>query len=197
MNKIIEIGNKEMGTLNHIMLDIETLGTGSNAVVVSISAIIFDIKTGDIGECFEVGIDTNEQVIKGGIIDQETIDWWDKQSGEAKSELSRLLKEPVYDALTSFNDFIKRNFTAPSKIKLWGNGATFDNVIVRNLFKRQGIDFKIPYYADMDVRTLVYLAKVNTKSYDFTGVKHRGIDDCKHQIKYCVDGYRKITDGII
>lgn len=171
--------------MNHIMLDIETYGTSSNAVVVSISAVIFDMKTGEIGEEFEIGLDINEQVIKGGIIDQETIDWWDKQSGEAKSELNRLLKEPVYDALTSFNNFISRNFTAPSKIKLWGNGATFDNVIVRNLYERQGIVFKIPYYADMDVRTLVYLNKINTRGFTFDGIKHRGIDDCKHQIKYC------------
>ncbi|MCT7633891.1 3'-5' exonuclease [Aliarcobacter butzleri] len=178
--------------MNHIMIDIETLGTNSNALVVSISAVIFDMSSNAIGDTFEVGLNEQQQLEKGAIIDQSTVDWWDKQSDEAKTMLNRLQKIDVEFALNEFNNWIKNNFSAPSKIKLWGNGATFDNVIVRNLFERHGIDFIIPYYADKDVRTLAYVAKVNTFSYKFEGVKHYGIDDCMHQIKYCQDGYQKI-----
>jgi hypothetical protein len=178
-------------TMNHIMLDIETLGKNSNAVVVSISAVIFDMNTGEVGDTFEIGLDIKEQVSKGGIIDQETVNWWNDQSEDAKKELERLKKEPVYIALLTFNNWIKTNFKAPSKIKLWGNGSTFDNVIVRNLYERHELEFVIPYYANRDVRTLTYLEKVNPKSYPFVGIKHRGIDDCKHQIKYCTDAYIK------
>lgn len=180
----------------HIMLDIETMGTGSNAVVVSISAIIFDMATGELGDTFEIGLDMKEQTLKGGEIDQDTVNWWAKQSDEAKAELDRLDKKIVEVALERFNQWISDNFPAPSKIKLWGNGATFDNVIVRNLFKRHDIKFVIPYYADKDVRTLTYLTKTNARKFEFEGIKHRGIDDCKHQIKYCVDGYQKIQKAL-
>lgn len=178
--------------MNHLMLDIETLGTNSNALVVSISAVQFDINTNKIGEKFEVGLNKEQQLEKGAIIDQSTVQWWEQQSPEAKGMLDRLKKIDVYEALNSFNNWIKANFKVPSKIKLWGNGATFDNVIVKNLFTRHEIDFIIPYYADRDVRTLVYLSKINTKNYAFEGVKHNGLDDCLHQIKYCQDAYSKI-----
>jgi len=177
--------------MNHIMLDIETLGTDSNSVVLSISAVIFDMETGELGNEFEIGLDITEQSSKGGIIDSETVDWWAKQNQDARDELGRLIKHPVSDALDDFNKWIKQNFKAPSKIKLWGNGSTFDNVIVRNLYSRHNIDFVIPYYADKDVRTWTYLKKINTRAFDFEGVKHRGIDDCKHQIKYCTSQERK------
>ena len=178
--------------MNHIMLDIETLGTNSNALVVSISAVQFDMNSNEIGEKFEIGLNKEQQLEKGAVVEQSTVDWWEKQSDEAKQMLDSLEKIDVSDALVCFNSWIKSNFKAPSKIKLWGNGATFDNVIIRNLFSRHDIDFLIPYYADKDVRTLVYLLKINTKSFTFDGVKHNGIDDCLHQIKYCQSACLKI-----
>ena len=178
--------------MNHIMLDIETLGTNNNSLVVSISAVQFDMSSNEIGDKFEIGLNKEQQLEKGAVIDQSTVDWWEKQSDEAKNMLDRLEKVDVDIALNEFNNWIKRNHKAPSKIKLWGNGATFDNVIVRNLFARHGIDFVVPYYADKDVRTLAYVAKVNTFACKFEGVKHNGIDDCLHQIKYCQAGYQKI-----
>ncbi len=185
---------KKRINMNHIMIDLETMGTGSNAVVVSISAVIFDMATGEIGESFEAGLEITNQKDMGGEIDADTVNWWNNQDQDARDELERLRKIPVDDALALLNDWVKQNFKAPSRIKLWGNGATFDNVIIRNLFKRYDTEFAIPYYCDKDVRTLTYLTKINPRSFEFEGVKHRGIDDCKHQIKYCVAGYKKISE---
>ena len=180
-----------MKQMTHIMLDIETLGTDSNALVVSISAVQFDLGSQDIGERFEIGLNQEQQLANGAVKDQETVDWWEKQSDEAKEMLNRLKKVDVDEALQAFNSWVKENFKAPSKIKLWGNGATFDNVIVENLFKRHDVKFAIPYYCHKDVRTLTYLTKTNPRQYEFIGIKHYGIDDCLHQIKYCQDGYAK------
>lgn len=174
------------------MLDIETLGTDSNAVVVSISAVQFDLRTGEIGDSYEQAIDLKAQVENGGVLEPDTIEWWMSQSKDAQDELSRLKKNPLYMVLYSFNEFcISRECNA-----LWGNGATFDNVIVRNLYRRSGAAFDLPFYADRDVRTLVDLAGVNHREYEFHGIKHRGIDDCMHQIKYCIDAYQNLKGAI-
>lgn len=178
--------------MNHIMIDLETLGTNNNALVVSISAVQFDMSSNQIGDKFEIGLNREQQLEKGAIVDKSTLDWWEEQSDEAKDMLNRLEKIDVDVALNKFNNWVKANFKAPSKIKLWGNGATFDNVIIRNLFERHNIEFAIPYYCDKDVRTLAYVTKINPYSYTFEGTKHNGIDDCLHQIRYCQDGYQKI-----
>jgi len=46
--------------MKHVMVDLETLSLNNNAVVVSISAVEFDLETGELGKTFEEGIDILE-----------------------------------------------------------------------------------------------------------------------------------------
>lgn len=172
--------------MKDIMVDIETFGTDSNAVIVSISAVKFDLVTGQIGEMFEYALDMKEQVKNGAIMDADTVMWWLSQSKEAQDMLTNLNKDTVYVVLKEFNAFcIDTN-------GIWGNGATFDNVIIRNLYARSGIPFVVGFWADRDVRTLVALADIDTSIYKFLGTKHNGIDDCLHQINYCHQAYNML-----
>lgn len=170
------------------MVDIETFGTDSNAVVLSISAVKFDLDTGEIGGTFELALEMKEQMAKGALMDPDTVMWWMSQSKEAQNMLSHLQTVDVDIALELFNNFCK------GADGIWGNGATFDNVIIRNLYKRHDTDFKLGFWADRDVRTLVALSGIDHSTYRFVGVRHNGLDDCLHQIKYCVDAY-KILKG--
>lgn len=174
----------------HIMLDIETLGTGSNSLVLSIGAVEFNL-AGDTFRQFQITLPVLEQIINPTVeLDMDTIKWWKTQSEEAKKSL--LNKKPsktVKEGLIAFYDFIK-TFENPV---IWGNGCTFDNVIMRNLFKSFNLHFPTPYYADMDVRTIVQLAdyeKVNKLTGKFTGTKHDAIADCLHQVKLVSNGYK-------
>jgi hypothetical protein len=176
--------------MNNIMLDIETLSTDSNGVITTISAVQFDLVTGDIGESFEIALKISEQVDKGAIIDIPTVVWWMSQSEEAIIAMLRLKKQDVNLALLAFNNWISSLNIQINNMKLWGNGVSFDNVMVRNLYKRHDIAFILPYWCDNDVRTLVTIGNIDTRDYKFEGVKHNGIDDCKHQIKYCHAAYK-------
>lgn len=165
--------------MNNVMMDIETFGTDSNSVVVSISAVKFDINTGEMGDTFEVGLDIQSQLDNGAVIDGDTVMWWLSQSKEAQEQLTKLDAIKVKRALSNFNAFL---YITPDA--LWGNGANFDNVIVRNLYKRHGIEFRVPFWADRCVRTYVDMNKIYTSNFKFIGTKHNGLDDCKHQIRY-------------
>lgn len=178
--------------MQDIMLDIETLGTDSNSIVVSISAVMFDLATGEIGETFEAGLKLKEQLPKGAVLDPDTVMWWLKQPKEAQQKLTALSSEPIGNALNRLNSWLITYVEQLNSCRLWGNGAVFDNVIVRNLYKRHDLDFVVPFWCDNDVRTLVSLAGIDTRDYVFEGTKHYGVDDCKHQIKYCVDAYRRL-----
>jgi len=177
--------------MKHIMVDIETLGTNSNSAVVSISAVAFDLESGKLGKQFEVGINILEQILYGGIIDNDTVQWWSTQSEEAKGSLVNLDTVSVKGALDAFNRWIADTISVDFKdAKLWGNGVGFDNVIIRNLYSRHDKHFVLPYWCDNDVRTLVTLGNINTRDFKFSGTKHNGIDDCKHQINYCAVAYK-------
>ena len=178
--------------MRDIMLDIETLSTDSHGVVTTISAVEFDLTSGTVGKEFEIAIDIKEQVDMNAIIDIPTVVWWMSQDSEAIQAMLRIKKESVEFALLSLNSWLNDIDCMNNNIKLWGNGCTFDNVMVRNLYLRHGVEFTLPYWCDNDVRTLVTLAGIDTRSFKFDGIKHNGIDDCKHQIKYCSAAYKAL-----
>lgn len=174
--------------MKDVMIDIETLSTNSNGVIVSISAVQFDLDNGVSIDSFELGLDIQQQMDKGAVIDGDTVMWWMGQSDEAQKQLLRLKRGDVSVVLVEFNKWLCKLGVEPKNIRLWGNGSVFDNVMVRNLYKRHGVRFALPYWCDHDVRTLVSLKGIIVSDFKFTGIKHHGIDDCLHQIKYCCSG---------
>ena len=175
--------------MRDIMLDLETLSAGSNAVIVSISAVEFTLETGGIGQEYHTGIHVLDQALDGGEISSDTLKWWKEQSKEAKARLCDTESYPPYSVLEDLNTWILKLGHPVKDVRLWGNGAGFDNVILRNLYARSKVNFVLPFRCDTDVRTLVSFAD-EVRSIPFTGIKHYGIDDCKHQIKMCHAAYK-------
>ncbi|EJT8695640.1 3'-5' exoribonuclease, partial [Escherichia coli] len=118
----------------HLMIDLETMGKNPDAPIISIGAIFFDPQTGEMGPEFSKTIDLETA---GGVIDRDTIKWWLKQSREAQSAI--LTDEiPLDDALLQLREFIDEN-SGEFFVQVWGNGTSFDNVILRRSYERQGI----------------------------------------------------------
>lgn len=72
--------------MNQVMIDLETMGTSTNSAIMSIGAVVFDIKSGNIGNKFEVHIDLNSSIKAGFDIDADTIYWWLKQNKDAQKK---------------------------------------------------------------------------------------------------------------
>lgn len=169
------------------MLDIETVGNGSKAAIVSIGAVFFDPKTGDIGAQFYQPISLASSSYYGEM-DASTIEWWMKQSDEARAVFSAEDKVSLKDALGEFTEWISQIEEFKDRI-VWGNGATFDNVIVGNAFKAARMRQPWPFYGDRDVRTIVDLGRQlrgvdPKKEMQLEGVAHNALDDAKHQARY-------------
>ncbi|HAO9143211.1 3'-5' exoribonuclease [Escherichia coli] len=168
---------------HHLMIDLETMGANPDAPIISIGAIFFDPQTGDIGPEF---IKTIDLETAGGVIDRGTIKWWWKQSREAQSAV--LVDEiPLDDALLQLREFIDEN-SGEFFVQVWGNGANFDNVILRRSYERQGIPCPWRYCNDRDVRTIVELGKAidfdARTAIPFEGERHNALDDARYQAKY-------------
>ncbi|WP_371830358.1 exonuclease [Escherichia albertii] len=186
-NSIIKANDHQINTSTskmqrHLMIDLETMGKNPDATIISIGAIFFDPQTGEMGPEFSKAIDLETA---GGIIDRQTIKWWLKQSREAQSAI--LTDEiPLDDALLQLREFIAEN-SCEFFVQVWGNGASFDNVILRRSYERQGLPCPWRYCNDRDVRTIVELG--NSIGFDvrmaipFEGVPHNALDDARHQAK--------------
>ncbi|EON4641504.1 3'-5' exoribonuclease [Escherichia coli] len=170
-------------TCDHLMIDLETMGKNPDAPIISIGAIFFDPQTGDMGPEFSKTIDLEAA---GGVIDRDTIKWWLKQSREAQSAI--MTDEiPLDDALLQLREFIDEN-SGEFFVQVWGNGANFDNTILRRSYERQGIPCPWRYYNDRDVRTIVELGKAidfdARTAIPFEGERHNALDDARYQAKY-------------
>ncbi|EFN4858657.1 TPA: 3'-5' exoribonuclease domain-containing protein [Escherichia coli] len=175
----------------HLMLDLETMGKNPDAPIISIGAIFFDPQTGDMGPEFSKTIDLETA---GGVIDRDTIKWWLKQSREAQSAI--MTDEiPLDDALLQLREFIDEN-SGEFFVQVWGNGANFDNVILRRSYERQGIPCPWRYYNDRDVRTIVELGKAidfdARTAIPFEGERHNALDDARYQAKYVSAIWQKL-----
>ena len=175
----------------HLSVDLETMGTNPDAPINSIGGKFFDPETGEMGPEFSKTIDAKTG---GGTVDISSIEWWLVQSSEARSAI--LVNQiPLDDALLQFREFISEH-SDEKLVQVWGNGATFDNVILRRSYERQGIPCPWRYHNDRDVRTIVELGK--TIGFDartaipFEGVPHNALDDTRHQAKYVSAIWQKL-----
>ncbi|EMW1808817.1 3'-5' exoribonuclease [Escherichia coli] len=178
----------------HLMIDLETMGTNTNAPIVVIGAVFFDPQTGEIGPVFYIAISLTDAMNTGAVPNGGTIEWWLKQSSEARAAI---LTDQVKlkDALSRFREFINE-YSDEKFVQVWGNGATFDNAILRTSYERLDIPCPWRYYNDRDVRTIVELGK--TIDFDartvipFEGVRHNALDDARHQAKYVTATIQKL-----
>ncbi|EPX0858646.1 3'-5' exoribonuclease domain-containing protein, partial [Escherichia coli] len=187
-NPLIKVnGHREITSTNrlwhHLMIDLETMGKNPDAPIASIGAVFFDPQTGEQGPEFSKIIDMGTC---GGTVDISTIEWWLQRSGEARAAIlaDRI---PLDDALLQLREFIDEN-SGEFFVQVWGNGANFDNVILRRSYERQEIPCPWRYTNDRDVRTMVALGLV--MDFDarnvttFEGERHNALHDARYQAKY-------------
>lgn len=182
----------------HLMVDLETMGSNPDAPVVSIGAVFFEPSTGETGPEFYQVVDLTSAMNFGAKPDASTILWWMKQSSEARSAL---LVEDAADldvALTLFSEFLCGNAANGAKsVQVWGNGATFDNVLLKQSYELVGGTAPWRFVNDRDVRTIVELGNaigINPR-YDipFEGDKHNALADALHQAKYVSAIWQRLT----
>ncbi|EFE6918470.1 exonuclease [Escherichia coli] len=178
----------------HLMIDLETMGTNTNAPIVVIGAVFFDPQTGEIGPVFYIVISLTDAMNTGAVPDGGTIKWWLKQSSEARAAI---LTDQVKlrDALSRFREFINE-YSDEKFVQVWGNGATFDNAILRTSYERLDIPCPWRYCNDRDVRTIVELGKAidfdARTAIPFEGERHNALDDARYQAKYVSAIWQKL-----
>ncbi len=162
----------------HVMADLETLSTADNAVILSIGGVLFD---GDaILDKFHVGIDPVDAERYGLKVDAACAwnYWADPKRDAARKQLFELPKVDLFAALDGFSMWVLQ---APpdERGSLWGNGATFDNVLIKNAFAATGLTSPFTYKQQECYRT--FRNRCPEIEYRQIGVAHDALDDAESQ----------------
>lgn len=171
----------------HVMLDLETLGVRSSAVIAAIGAVEFDPQSDRLGEQFYVTVNIQSCIDYGLTMDVSTILWWMDQSEDARK--STFVQEcTLPNALDTFHRYLLGAAAAAdlvgTHVKIWGNGSDFDNVILANAYL--SIKERAPWRFSNNrcFRTLKNLGP-NPKNVPMrTGVHHNALDDALFQARY-------------
>jgi exodeoxyribonuclease VIII len=177
------------------MLDLETFGNGNDAVIVSIGAVKFDAD--NILDEFHVGVEPTSCTQLGLRLDVDTILWWmHPDRGAARDALLSLERVDLPSALQGFAqwyaDVPTLNGDVPfpgegahvhgAELPIWGNGATFDNVILRSAYRVCGMTYPARFWNDRCYRTVKGLAPEIQLVRE--GTHHDACDDARCQAKH-------------
>ena len=178
--------------MNHFMLDLETLGTSAGAVVLSLGACKFDpLQVGVHGPYFHETIRVKTSLAAGLTIDGDTLKWWLDQSEEArraafKGEFS------LTEALEHFNSWL-REFGETKELAVWGNGATFDNVLLRAAYDAAKLKPAWHFRGDKCYRTVInLLPEARRPAWERVGTHHNALDDAITQAVYLQKVYKEL-----
>lgn len=182
--------------VKHIMIDIETLSTAKNAVVLSIGAVHFDPKTGVILDEFYKELRLSDQANRK--IDIGTVQWWMKQVAEHPERASIFEQGnnnkycPVRNALLLLRDFISFCREDDQGLCVWACDPDFDLDILATLYADYDLTVPWKYYEPKSVRTVREIAKMHHIGLPESGKTHNALDDCKRQIAEIVELNRVI-----
>jgi exodeoxyribonuclease VIII len=162
----------------HIMIDLETMGNRPNAPIIAIGAVAFDANGID-REFYEV-VDLDSAVRSGAVIDPSTVMWWLQQSDEARTSLFVMDGVTLSKALDKFSLWA----TVSDITGVWGNGATFDNVILAESYRRLDKVAPWPFWKDKCYRTVKGMYP--DVRMERSGTHHNALDDAKSQALHLV-----------
>lgn len=166
---------------SNVMIDLETMGNGPAAAVVAIGAVAFDLTAGELGPTYYNRISLESAVACGGIMDASTVTWWLQQEQEARLEIARDGGLHIAEALHSFSAWMEQHTHEP---EVWGNGASFDNVILRGAYHRNGTTPPWAWWNDRCYRTIK--AQHRHIQFERTGTHHNALDDAKTQALHLI-----------
>lgn len=188
--------------MNHVMIDLETLGKNKNAPIGSIGAVFFEPETGELGEKFYCRVDFDDDMKNGAIPDGDTIKWWLKQPTEARVELVSDDAIHLWDAVNKFSDWLTDNADDLNKVKVWANSPSFDCVILSAAFERAATEIPWNFWNERDVRTIKAIGLSIMDMGRFLGtaeiidVKHNALDDAVNQAQMVSAVWQKIHSAI-
>lgn len=173
--------------MNNIMVDIETLSTSTDAVILSIGAVFFDIEANKLGPEYFTTLHIQDQLDRGRKISESTLRFWLDQD---RAVFKQALKPPSCSdnakVLTQFIQFLTHHCDG-DRIKPWGNSNSFDLTLLESLFAWYGLKEPWRFSDTLDLRTFKTFVGGGKKIEVPANVKHDALIDARYQAQYVLE----------
>lgn len=167
----------------HLMVDLETLDTKTTATILTMGMVKFDPFSNSQMKELYLRVDIDSQDKLGCSVSDDSIAWWKKQDvsimNEAFNPRDRI---PIHEVINQFHSF------AWNCDAFWSHGATFDLMILQNIYDKLGRAYPWDFWKMRDTRTLFDLAEPDMPQ----DAKHNALEDAKRQAIGVRNCFRKL-----
>ena len=179
----------------HAMIDIETLSTSTNAVIVSIGAVPFNFETEEVYRDSEFYTNVSAaSCMKSGLdVNASTVVWWMEQPDEVRLPVFGREARPgktLYSALLHLSEW----YADVGADTVWARGSDFDIAILRTAYDAVNLDPPWDFWKVRDLRTLEDLAGGAAYLPPRTGVTHNALDDAVYQAECAIVLERRLQN---
>ena len=162
--------------MKNVMIDVESLGTTADAVIMSIGAVRFDLDSDRIDDAgFYASVSVESNLDLGRRISEDTLIWWLKQPNDAQ-QVFHESKQTLAVALIDFSDWLGDDVAY-----MWSNGADFDLPMVAHALTQCGQEIPWKFWNSRCFRTYKNLPRAKDVRIANTGVKHNALSDAYSQ----------------
>jgi hypothetical protein len=169
-----------------VMLDLETLSTRPESVILTIGAVKFDPwgEEVDAGSGLYMRVDVDEQLAMDRHVLESTVEWWGKQDEAVREEA---LGESNRESLDTMTRALNKFLVGVENI--WCQGPAFDIVILENLYRQLSKPTPWQFWQIRDSRTL-FGVHGDPREKGRTAA-HNALMDCYYQARGVQDVYQR------
>lgn len=208
--------------MNHVMIDIETLGTSVDAIVLSIAAIAFDPRGSDLlapprflvppyvpkektdpARLFFQRVDIDTQIAMGRKLHGSTLRFWIEHPAAFKAAVAAGTAYDLGRVLNELREWWTRgaqdNQPGSEVEAVWSHGATFDLPILEHAYRCAGQEPPWTFRKPRDTRTLFsFFPDMTEKEKPMEFLSHHPVWDAwrqAHQVQQCFAAFKTLEDA--
>jgi hypothetical protein len=168
----------------HLMVDLETLDTRTSATILTLGAVRFDPYSDAPMKELYLRVDIDSQDKLGCTVSDDTLKWWNQQDTSIMEEaFDPRNRIPINEVMNQFHA-LAWNCDA-----FWSHGATFDLMILQNIYDKLERAYPWNFWQMRDTRTLF---DIGFDPEMPQGSKHNALEDAKRQAIGVRNVYKKL-----
>ena len=157
-------------------IDLETLATSADALVLEVGCVLFDPVTLELGPEYhsEVEMRAADNRLRG--VDASTWEWWGARMKEGTEMPGMYGGVSLWQALQGLTDFMKAH-TDPKTLEMWAWGSDFDFGILRHAHDDAQLALPWRYGRQCDARSFCKQMGIKREG----PIRHQALADARQE----------------
>lgn len=168
------------------MIDLETLSSSADGVIVSVGAVKFDLEKLKVLDEKYWELDLDEQYVKGRTLELGNVKWFLNQCPEVRRAATNTERYRSLDFISEFQELSARTK------RYWAKGAHFDLRMLNNYFATFGKPIPTKYSQWMCMKPVYLMSTRSNQLPVRSNTAHHALADAEYQTEVLLSFYNNL-----